>query len=287
MPHIVVIGLSGESVFLNVDRFNKKGETVIANDLHIEPGGKGYNQAIALGKLEADVSFITVLGNDNYKEECIRVLKENNVKPFIIEKNIHSSYAVITVDKKGENNVIVYQGATSLVTFDDIMKYKNELDKADYVLLQMEYPANVTKQLIDYLYENNKYIIVNPAPKNYLDYETLNKINILTPNEYELSLLDVDKLNNITIVVTMGNKGSRVVGIDKLYPAYKVNAIDTTGAGDTFNGGLVFSISNGNTLDEAIDFANACSALKVTKKGVIESIPTLKDVNMFMKGNKS
>lgn len=171
---ILVIGLSGESVFLNLDHFNKPGETIQAIDKKTEPGGKGYNQAIALGKLGCDVTFITALGNDGYSDECIRVLKENNVKPCIVYKNIPGSYAVISVDSKGENNVIVYKGASELITFEDIYNnYKQNLDSAEIILLQLEFNEELTTQLIDYLYEKDKIIVVNPAPRNYLSVETL------------------------------------------------------------------------------------------------------------------
>ena len=154
---ILVIGLSGESVFLNLDHFNKPGETIQAVDKKTEPGGKGYNQAIALGKLGCDVTFITALGNDGYSDECIRVLKENNVKPCIVYKNIPGSYAVISVDSKGENNVIVYKGASELITFEDIYNnYKQNLDSAEIILLQLEFNEELTTQLIDYLYEKDK-----------------------------------------------------------------------------------------------------------------------------------
>lgn len=281
---ILVIGLSGESVFLNLDHFNKPGETIQAIDKKTEPGGKGYNQAIALGKLGCDVTFITALGNDGYSDECIRVLKENNVKPCIVYKNIPGSYAVISVDSKGENNVIVYKGASELITFEDIYNnYKQNLDSAEIILLQLEFNEELTTQLIDYLYEKDKIIVVNPAPRNYLSVETLQKVNILTPNEFELSLLDISKIK-ATVITTLGNKGAKLEKDNKLFSSYKVKAIDTTGAGDIFNAGLVCQISKGKTIEEAIDFANACSALEVTKKGVVDAIPTYDEVIKFMKG---
>ena len=196
----------------------------------------------------------------------------------------YSRLIVISVDSKGENNVIVYKGASELITFEDIYNnYKQNLDSAEIILLQLEFNEELTTQLIDYLYEKDKIIVVNPAPRNYLSVETLQKVNILTPNEFELSLLNINKIK-ATVITTLGNKGAKLEKDNKLFTSYKVKAIDTTGAGDIFNAGLVCQISKGKTIEEAIDFANACSALEVTKKGVVDAIPTYDEVIKFMKG---
>lgn len=280
---IVVIGLSGESVFLNIDHFNNDGETIKAISKNIEPGGKGYNQAIALGKIGADVSFITVLGNDNYREECIRVLRNHNVKEYIIDKDIPSSYAVIIVDKNANNNVIVYPGASSCVTFADVLKYKSVIDDADIVLIQNEYPEELTKQIIDYCYDKEKTIVFNPAPKCELDYYTLCKVTYITPNEFELSQLRCNK--DLKVICTLGGSGVKFIdgNNEKLYPACNVKAIDTTGAGDIFNAGFCYMLSLNKDLDECIKFAIYCSGYAVTKSGVIDSIPTYDEVVKFMK----
>lgn len=280
---IVVIGLSGESVFLNIDHFNNDGETIKAISKNIEPGGKGYNQAIALGKIGADVSFITVLGNDNYREECIRVLRNHNVKEYIIDKDIPSSYAVIIVDRNANNNVIVYPGASSCVTFADVLKYKSVIDDADIVLIQNEYPEELTKQIIDYCYDKEKTIVFNPAPKCELDYYTLCKVTYITPNEFELSQLRCNK--DLKVICTLGGSGVKFIdgNNEKLYPACNVKAIDTTGAGDIFNAGFCYMLSLNKDLDECIKFAIYCSGYAVTKSGVIDSIPTYDEVVKFMK----
>lgn len=286
MKKVLVIGLSGESVFLEVEHFNNKGETIEALKKTTEPGGKGYNQALALGKLGADVSFITVLGNDQYSNVCVDVLKKEGVKPYVIYKDVPSSYAVITVDKKGENNVIVYKGASDKVCYEDILVYKHIIDEVDILLLQLEYPKEVIDKIISYAYEKNKMIILNPAPQNYLDIETLKKVDIITPNEFELSLIDINKIPETNIICTIGEKG--VINLTKdeklTYPAYKVKAIDTTGAGDTFNAGFTYMLARGEDISKCIKFANACSALEVTRKGVINAIPSYEEVINFMKG---
>ena len=284
---ILVIGLSGESVFLNIDHFNKNGETINALNRHVEPGGKGYNQAIALGKLGADVSFITTFGNGTYKDECVKHLNINNVKTYNIEKSNLGSYAVIIVDRDGNNNVICEKGASKDVTFEDIMKYKEILDDSDIYLLQLEYNEEVMKKVIEYGHQNGKTIVLNPAPRCHLDIDTLKKVNILTPNEFEITFINKEELNDVHIVCTMGDKGSRYQykGIIKDYNSRKVKAIDTTGAGDIFNAGLVYSLSLNNedskniiNMASHINFATCCSACKVKKKGIVNAIPSLDEV---------
>jgi len=280
---ILVIGLSGESVFMHIDHMNENGETIKADLKNTEPGGKGYNQAVALGKLGADVSFITALGNDYYRNECIKVLKEHNVKEYIVDKNVPSSYAVIIVDKEANNNVIVYPGASNEITFEDILVYKNIIDNADIVLIQNEYPQEVTMQIINYCYEQNKQIIFNPAPKCSLDNDVLKKVSILTPNEFELTGLK--DINDLNVICTIGSKGVKHLfrGNETIYNAYKVKAIDTTGAGDIFNAGLCYMLACGETIDEAIKFAIASSGYAVQYPGVINSLPTYEDVIKLIK----
>lgn len=285
---ILVIGLSGESVFLDIDHFNKNGETINALKRHVEPGGKGYNQAIALGKLGADVSFITTFGKGSYGDECLKYLNINNVKTYNINKDSLGSYAVIIVDKDGNNNVICEKGASSEVTFDDIMKHKSVLDACDIYLLQLEYNEDAMKKVIEYGYQNGKTIILNPAPRCYLDTETLKKVNVLTPNEFEISFIKKEELTDVHIICTKGDKGSQHIynGLVHNYSCKKVKAIDTTGAGDVFNAGLVYALSQDNSLykniDKYINFATSCSACKVMKKGIVDAIPSLEDVIKMM-----
>lgn len=292
MSKVVVIGLSGESVFLKVDHFNNPGETINAIDRFVEPGGKGYNQAVMLGKLGADVSFITVLGNDSYARECVRVLKEHHVNPCIITKNDLTDYAVITTDKFGENHVIVSNKLSKETSFDDILQYKEVIDEADIVLLQLEYPYQVNKQIIEYCYQRGIKVVLNPAPARLLDKELLGKVSVLIPNEFEvLNILEDEKdilkvLKQLsycgvaTTIVTCGSKNVLSYFNNELkeYPVRKVSAVDTTGAGDTFCAGVVYGLANNMNLTEAINFGICASGLSVTKHGVINSLPSLDDI---------
>ena len=179
MSKVVVIGLSGESVFLTVDHFNNPGETVNALERFVEPGGKGYNQAVMLGKLGLDVSFITVLGNDRYARECIRVLEEHHVKPCIITKDALTDYAVITTDKYGENHVIVSNQLSKNITYEDILQYQNVINKADIVLLQLEYPYEVNKKIIEYCFDKGIKVVLNPAPARILDKSIFKMVDVI------------------------------------------------------------------------------------------------------------
>lgn len=287
MNKIVVIGLSGESVFLNIDHFNKPGETVVAKGKHTEPGGKGYNQALALGKIGADVHFITVLGNDPYKDECIKILKENNVKCYPIYKNIPSSYAVIETDSTGENNVCLFKGASDEITFDDILKYDYVFKDAKYLLIQLEYNIETVEKTIEYAYSLGIKVILNPAPFSKLREDVLEKVYAITPNAFEAQSLfnssnierSIENSKIANIIVTNGKDNLLVKTNDKIYAINieRVQAVDTTGAGDIFNSFFVYFISFYNIIESA-RLASRAASISVTRHGVVDAIPTLSEV---------
>lgn len=294
MNKVVIIGLSGDSEFLTVQHFNYPGETIQAIDKFSEPGGKGFNQAAFLGSLGVDVSFITALGNDIQAEECVQELKRLNVKPYIIKKEMPTDYAVIITNEDGENNVVVYNKASSTVTFNDIMKYRDILDDADYLLLQLEYPYEVTKKIIDYAYERGIKIILNPAPARLIDLDLLRKITILIPNEYEMShiinsqafsrielMKELEQYGLDTCICTRGGRAVEFYRDGKLKrrPVPDTGApVDTTGAGDVFCGGIVYGLTHNMNLDSAINFAIHASSLATTKHGVLHSFPTIEEI---------
>ena len=302
MDKVVVIGLSGNSQFITVNHFNYPGETVQAIDKFSEPGGKGYNQATFLGTLGVDVSFITALGRDNEGEECIAELKNHNVKPYVIYKELPTDYAVIVTNDEGENNVIVYNQTSSTVTYNDIMKYRDVIDSADILLLQLEYPYDVTKKIIDYAYNKGIKIILNPAPAIKLDLDLLRKISILIPNEYELShiiessamtrLELMKELEQYGLETCICTRGSRAVefyrdGKLKRLPVPDISPVDTTGAGDVFCGGIVYGLLENLNVDSCVKFAICASNLSTLKHGVLNSFPTLDEItNALDKSNK-
>lgn len=300
MDKVVVIGLSGNSQFITVNHFNYPGETVKATDKFSEPGGKGYNQATFLGSLGVDVSFITALGNDNEAEECIAELKNHNVKPYIINKELPTDYAVIVTNDEGENNVIVYNQTSSTVTYNDVMKFRDVIDNADILLLQLEYPYDVTKKIIDYAYNKGIKVILNPAPAIQLDLDVIRKVSILIPNEYELShiiessavtrLELMKELEQYGLDTCICTRGSRAVeyyhdGKLKRLPVPDITPVDTTGAGDVFCGGIVYGLLKNLNVESCVKFAICASNLSTLKHGVLNSFPTLDEINEAL--NKS
>lgn len=282
-PKIAIIGLSGQSVFMNVDRFPHLGETISAKNIHIEPGGKGYNQAVAASKLGADVSFLTAVGSDHYGKVCMDILKEYNIKVKVLEKNKKTAFASILTDKKGDNEVIVYHGAS--LEKEDIKIFVDEIKNADILLLQLETPISIIKKAIAIAKEYNTFIILNPAPAINLDGYILESVNLLTPNEVEANtIFKIINRNNCRAIITLGSKGALILdqGKEIRFPTYKVETVDTTGAGDTFNAALAVEIGKGRKLNAAVRFANAAAALSVTKNYVIDSLPTKTEVDSFL-----
>lgn len=302
MKKVVVIGLSGDSEFLTVQHFNYPGETIQAIDKFSEPGGKGFNQAAFLGSLGVDVSFITALGTDIQAEECENELKKLNVKPYIITKDMPTDYAVIITNDGGENNVVVYNKASSTVTFNDVMKYRDIIESADILALQLEYPYEVTKKIIDYAYDKGIQIVLNPAPARLIDLDLLRKVSILVPNEYEMShiinsqaisraelMKELEQYGLETCICTRGRRAVEYFTNSKLkrVPVPEMGSpVDTTGAGDVFCGGLIYGLTNEMSLDAAIQFAVHASSLATTKHGVLHSFPTLDEVKESINKNK-
>ncbi len=293
-PKITIIGLSGESIFLKVDHFHETGETLKTSNMHVEPGGKGFNQAIAAARFGAECSFITPLGSDEYGQECIKVLQENNVKPLpVIKEKSCTTRAVILTDRLGENQVTVALNATSLLTINDLMQYKSELLASDAIIVQLEIPLQVNKYLINFAKENNIPVFLNPAPACKWQ-EEFGKVSLLIPNESEAhALFNITKEDNLTdklqkisakmhlnVCVTLGKNGSLIINNGELIEVSSVSttAVDTTGAGDVFCGVLVVQLLQDKSLTEAANIASAAAAYCVNRPFVIDAIPHKTDI---------
>lgn len=287
---IAVIGLSGESNFYKVDHFNEKGETVSATTYHKEYGGKGYNQAITISRMGVEVSYFTVYGNDSIKKECINLLNKEDVINYCVTKDGLSASAAIIIDKTGENQVICFPGVSSNMTKYDILLFEDQIKEADYLLLQLELSLESTIEAIKLAEKYDTKIILNPAPAVKLPLDILKKCYLLTPNEQEARTLFGFEITKETIlnapidnlVVTLGDKGCILKEGTNVYeiPAHKVKALNTTGAGDVFNGTLCSALAKGKTLLEACKIANLASSLSVQREFVIDSIPYAKEVNL-------
>lgn len=292
MAKIAVIGLSGQSIFMKVNNLPTPSTTIHSTNLYIEPGGKGYNQAVACKKLGAEVSYFSKVGCDEYGNICEKYLKDLGIKTiFEKDKILNTALATILTDDLAENEVIVYKGASSNLNVSELKDFESEIVTADVLLLQYEISIDVVKKAIEIAKENNTLVILNPAPAIYLDKEILNMADIVTPNYEEAKTLyglDIEKLPssiNNTLIVTLGSKGSLLINnhTSKKFSPINVEAVNTTGAGDIFNAGLAVAIANKKSIEEAIEFATVASGLSVTKEHVMDSIPTKEMVEEYLK----
>lgn len=292
MAKIAVIGLSGQSIFMKVNNLPTPSTTIHSTNLYIEPGGKGYNQAVACKKLGAEVSYFSKVGCDEYGNICEKYLKDLGIKTiFEKDKILNTALATILTDDSAENEVIVYKGASSNLNVSELKDFESEIVTADVLLLQYEISIDVVKKAIEIAKGNNTLVILNPAPAIYLDKEILNMADIVTPNYEEAKTLyglDIEKLPssiNNTLIVTLGSKGSLLINnhTSKKFSPINVEAVDTTGAGDIFNAGLAVAIANKKSIEEAIEFATVASGLSVTKEHVMDSIPTKEMVEEYLK----
>lgn len=269
----------------------KVGETVLGESFHTIPGGKGANQAVAAARLGADITLISCIGNDGFGSMLKEHLQEQGINTEYIKtvEGISTGIAAITLSQ-GDNSIIVVSGANNEVTPALITEYEQVIAKSDLILLQLEIQVKAVIEAVRLAKKHKVPVILNPAPIQKLPKDLLLQVDYLTPNEHEqtvlLSSIDEDELYDMKekCIVTKGANGVTIYQHQKetTIPSYKVNVIDTTGAGDTFNGALAVSLSKGKTLQEACYFANAAAALSVTKLGAQTGIPTLEEVETFL-----
>lgn len=307
MKKILVIGSLNMDLVLDVPYIPKPGETIIGEKITLVPGGKGANQAYAIGKLNGNVSMIGAVGDDENKDILLNNLNSVNVDTKRIEvlKEQKTGLAMINVDQYGENCIVVIPAANHLVTKDMIDKNINIFEEADVIIMQLEIPIEVIQYACKIAKEKKKIVVLDPAPaKNDLPNELFQNIDIIKPNETEIEILsgievnceeDIIKGANIlldkgvkTVIVTLGKRGSILVDKEKIlhFKALDVDVVDTTAAGDTFIAGLVIGLTEGKSLEEAVQFGHIVSSIVVTKKGAQSSIPSMDEVNEFIKGGK-
>lgn len=288
---IGAIGLGGESVFMAVDHFHSPGETLHAESIYVEAGGKAYNQAVAAARLGADVTFIGAVGEDSGGRLCRDVLVEEGIRPVLqTVSGVNTAYACILTDRQGENRVTVSRGAADLLSADFIRENEKAISSCTHLLLGLECPMEATVAALEIAKKHGVYTILNPAPAVPLELDFLQSFDLITPNQHEAAvLLGLDeipeagelaeilcqaKLSNA--VVTLGGKGALLVTASEkiLFPALKVKAVDTTGAGDTFNAALAVAIGSGSSMAEAVEYATNASAWSVSRPHVLTSLPT-------------
>ena len=278
MKKAAVIGICGQSVFLNCDRFPSKGESVLSNSIHIEPGGKGANAACAIKRLGGNVSFLVSVGDDEYGKVCLKFLKKEKINTTSIIKKGNTDYGIIMNDSSGDNSVIVSIDNNVKLNEDDLLKFESELKTTDYLLLSGELSDEILLNVIK-LCNKKTRIIFDPSPIRNYPIDFLNSVWLFTPNEQEEdNIYKLIKPNNI--VTTLGDKGARLIenGVVTYFDGEKVEVVNTTGAGDVFNGSLIYALLNDYSLKDAVKFAIHASAYKVSHNYVIEGIPSLNDL---------
>lgn len=299
MSKILVIGSLNMDFVIDVWKMPLAGETILGKSLELVPGGKGANQAYAVGKLGSDVAMIGAVGNDVYGEKLISNLESVGVNTDGIEKldGVPTGNAFITVDENGENSITVIQGANALLDRSIIDKHINLIEECEAVIMQLEIPLDTVSYVKEIAGKMGKKIILDPAPaRNDLSDEFLAGFDIVKPNETELQTLLSEELNTKEeliagarklqekgikdVIVTLGGDGSFLVRDDEciFFDAEKVKAVDTTAAGDCFTAAFTSHITEGHTYEEAIRFGNKVSAIVVTRKGAQTSIPSMEEV---------
>ena len=297
MKKICIIGSIGYDLTTYMYQFPKAGETIVGKKFIQNPGGKGDNQAIAAARVGGDVTFIGAVGDDNYGELLKKSLEANKVKTHLkIVPNISSQIATILIDETGENRIVIVPGANNFVDKKQIDDNFDIIKECDIILMQLEIPMETVEYVIDKFYELNKILILNPAPGAELSDNIIKKCTYLTPNENEIGLITkmpYDTIDNIklaakslidkgaqNILVTLGEKGAYLKNKDKdiIIPTMKVKAVDTTGAGDCFNGVFAMYLGLGKSVIEAIKYANVASSISVTRPGTVPSLPYKEEV---------
>lgn len=293
MKKILVIGSSNTDMTVKSSHLPAPGETVMGDRFVMGPGGKGANQAVAAARLGGDVTFICKVGRDVFGEKAIEGYRKDNIDTqHIMLSDQPSGVALILVDGGGENSISVAPGANGDLTPADIESKADIIRSADILILQLEIPMESVEKAVSIAKEAGVYVILNPAPAKRLPVGLLENVSLLTPNQSELEILTGIKgdvragLDALVergvgeVILTLGSRGSMVYSGDEpvLIPALKVDAVDTTAAGDTFCGALAVAISEVKSLTDAARFATCASALTVQKMGAQVSIPYRKDM---------
>lgn len=293
MSKIVVIGSSNTDLVIKTGRIPEPGETVIGGTFMMTAGGKGANQAVAVARLGGDALFVTKVGDDMFGDESRKRYAAENLpeKYLLVEKGMPSGVALITVDAKGENCIVVAPGANNALTCADVDAVRDEIAAADYLLVQLEIPMEVVEHAAEVAVANGTKVILNPAPAAALSPELVGRLYLITPNRTECQLLSGMAVESVAdadaaagrlmemgagnVIVTLGSKGAlvRTAEGSTLVEARRVEAVDTTAAGDVFNGALCVALSEGRSLVEAAEFASRASAVSVTRMGAQSSIP--------------
>jgi len=293
MPRIIVIGSSNTDMVIKSKKLPVPGETILGGTFLMNPGGKGANQAVAAARLGGNVTFVTKTGNDMFGVEAMNIFDNEGIDTRYIIKDAKnpSGVALIIVDENGENSIVVAPGSNGTLSSYDINDEVFETKQSDLFLLQLEIPVGTVEFVAEKAVNNKNRVILNPAPARLLSDDLLSCLYLITPNETEAEILTGIKVHDAVtaekaalklrdkgvqnVVLTMGASGAYLLSgaISKMIHVIPVKAIDTTAAGDVFNGALAVAISEGKEIADAVVFANKAASISVTRMGAQASTP--------------
>jgi ribokinase len=298
VTRVVVVGSSNTDMVLRVPRIPRPGETVLGNGFAMAGGGKGANQAVAAARAGGRVTFVARVGDDVFGERALAGFAAEGIETryVFVTPGAASGVALIDVDDRGENSISVASGANALLSAADVESAAGAMAEADIVLVQLESPIETVVAAVRTAGEKGVPVILNPAPARPLDGSLLALVSVLTPNETEAELLSGAAVRDEAgvrdaatrlrgrgpraVVVTLGERGvyASAPGFEGLLPAFRVEAVDTTAAGDVFNGALAVALGEKLPLAAALRFAQAAAAISVTRPGAQPSAPTREEI---------
>lgn len=301
---IVVLGSFMMDLVTKTSRMPELGETLMGESFHVNGGGKGANQAATIARLGEHVHFCGKVGNDAYGNEALKLLQNEqvNVDYLLVDQAQTTGIGNVMVDHEGNNKIVIIPGANLEYTIEEFSSIEMLIAKSKLLVLQLEMSYELTRHAIEFAYNHQIPILLNPAPARVLEDEILNRITYLTPNESELELISGIKImedySNVemimkmiqqkgvkNVIVTLGERGAVWLDEDAnftYHPGYRVEATDTVAAGDSFNGALACGIVSGKNIETTLTLCNAVGALTVTKPGAIASLPSKAEVELFI-----
>jgi ribokinase len=300
---IVVVGSSNTDMIIRLGRIPRPGETILGGEFLTAAGGKGANQAVGAARAGGKVALVARLGKDIFGDQAIAGLRRDGIDVGCVWRDVAapSGVALIFVGEGGENSIAVASGANAKLSGADIKKAGKTIRAADILLVQLETPLAAVQAAIKLAAKAGVRVILNPAPARALPDSLLKLVSIITPNETEAELLTGIKVRDEAaatkasrvlrergaeaVILTLGARGAFLADDNgqQLIPGFRVKALDTTAAGDVFNGALAVAVSQGKALAAAIRFANAAAALSVTRIGAQPSAPTRSEIERFLK----
>lgn len=303
---LAVLGSINADHILNLAHFPRPGETVIGKQYQVAFGGKGANQAVAAGRSGADIAFIACVGNDDIGERIRQQLVDDRIDVATVAavEGESTGVALIFVNGEGENTIGIYAGANAALTPERVAQHQQVITAADALLMQLESPLDSVLAAARIAHQNQTRVILNPAPATALSDELLSLVDMITPNETEAQILtgvsvktDEDAANAAavlhakgiaTVLITLGSRGVWLSeqGRGQRIPGFRVEAVDTIAAGDTFNGALITALLEERPMADAVRFAHAAAAIAVTRRGAQPSVPWRDEIDSFLQSQE-